>query len=188
MGIFIAAMAALGTFNPEDNPALVNQDMFKGPSAKRIQVMQKIIGSVTTIGAAILRHRAGQPFVKPDPSLGYAENFLHMLWHPKPIDKRLARALEVLFILHADHEMNCSTATIRHVGSSLVDPYAAVAGATAALYGPLHGGANEAVVRMLDQIKEADKVAEFVDGVKNRKRKLMGFGHRIYKNYDPSGF
>jgi citrate synthase len=120
--------------------------MFKGPSAKRTMVIQKIIGKVTTIGAAILRHRAGQPFLAPNPNLGYAENFLNMLWHPKPVDPRLARALEVLFILHADHEMNCSTAAIRHIGSSLVDPYSAVAGATAALYGPLHGGANEGEV------------------------------------------
>ena len=135
------------------------------------------------------RHRIGRPYNLPQNNLSYTENFLYMLDHlsepsykPNP---KLARALDVLFILHAEHEMNCSTAVMRHIGSSLVDPYSAVAGAASALYGPLHGGANEAVVRMLEDIGTVDQVPAFIQAVKDRQRKLMGFGHRVYKNFDP---
>ncbi|KAI9027828.1 citrate synthase-like protein [Hyaloraphidium curvatum] len=189
MSIFLSTVGSLGAFNPQANPAFRGQDLFRFPSEFRSQTMMKIVGQVMTIGAAILRHRAGKPINEPIPELSLAENFLHMWWHnsgsPKPVHPGLARALDVLFILHADHEMNCSTAAIRHVGSSLVDPYSAVAGATAALYGPLHGGANEAVVRMLESIGNVKNVPEFIEGVKQKKKKLMGFGHRIYKNFDP---
>lgn len=135
------------------------------------------------------RHRIGRGYNKPQNHLSYTENFLFMLdrlsedgYRPNP---KLAKALDVLFILHADHELNCSTAVMRHIGSSLVDPYSAVAGAASALYGPLHGGANEAVVRMLEDIGSVDNVPNFIAAVKKREKKLMGFGHRVYKNFDP---
>jgi citrate synthase len=135
------------------------------------------------------RHRIGRQYNVPQNNLSYTENFLYMLdrlseenYKPNP---KLARALDVLFILHADHELNCSTAAMRHIGSSLVDPYSAISGAAAALYGPLHGGANEAVLRMLEEIGSVEKIPVFLEEVKQRKRKLFGFGHRVYKNYDP---
>jgi citrate synthase len=141
-----------------------------------------------TLAAWAYRHSMGLPYVYPDNELSYSENFLSMLFKMentyKP-DPRLAKALDVLFILHADHEQNCSTNAVRAVGSSGVDPYSAVAAGVAALYGPLHGGANEAVLRMLRRIETADNIPAFLEGVKNRDEKLMGFGHRVYKNYDP---
>jgi citrate synthase len=141
-----------------------------------------------TLAAWAYRHSMGLPYVYPDNELSYSENFLSMLFKMentyKP-DPRLAKALDVLFILHADHEQNCSTNAVRSVGSSGVDPYSAVAAGVAALYGPLHGGANEAVLRMLRRIETADNIPDFLEGVKNREEKLMGFGHRVYKNYDP---
>ena len=128
-------------------------------------------------------------FNPPKSDLSYVENFLYMLDSLAEPEYRphlvLVEALETLFIIHAEHEMNCSTAAMRHIGSTLVDPYSAIAGATAALYGPLHGGANEAVLAMLEEIGSVDKVKEFIEQVKRREKKLMGFGHRIYKNYDP---
>jgi citrate synthase len=142
-----------------------------------------------TLGAWSFRHAQGKPYVYPDNDLSYTENFLSMLFKMSEQkydpDPRLSKALEVLFILHADHEQNCSTNAVRSVGSSDVDPYSAVSAGIAALYGPLHGGANEAVLRMLKRIGTKDKVPAFIEGVKNGDERLMGFGHRVYKNYDP---
>jgi len=188
MGMFISSIAAMGTFYPESNPALQGQGVFNNEKTRNKQIV-RLIGKVATIAACSYRHRVGRPFNEPDSTLGYTENFLYMLdrlqesaYRPNP---RLARALDIMFILHADHELNCSTAAMRHIGSSLTDPYTALAGAAAALYGPLHGGANEAVIRMLEEIGTVDKIPEFIEGVKNKTRKLMGFGHRVYKSYDP---
>jgi citrate synthase len=142
-----------------------------------------------TLAAFAYRHNLGLPYVYPDNDLDYPGNFLSMMFKMTELkydpDPRLSRALDVLWILHADHEQNCSTNAVRGVGSSQVDPYSAVAAGVAALYGPLHGGANEEVLRMLDRIGSVDNIPGFLDGVKNRKEKLMGFGHRVYKNYDP---
>jgi citrate synthase len=142
-----------------------------------------------TLGAWAFRHAQGKPYVYPDNELTYTENFLSMLFKMSEQeydpDPRLSKALEVLFILHADHEQNCSTNAVRSVGSSQVDPYSAVSAGIAALYGPLHGGANEAVLKMLKRIGTKDKIPAFIEGVKNGDEKLMGFGHRVYKNYDP---
>lgn len=149
----------------------------------------RILGKAPTVAAAAYRHRIGRPHNLPQNHLDYTENLLYMMDKLAESDYRpnsvLARALDVMFILHADHEMNCSTAAMRHIASSRVDPYSAVTGAAAALYGPLHGGANEAVLIMLQQIATVDKVPQFLEQVKAKKEKLMGFGHRIYKNYDP---
>ncbi|MGB2869979.1 MAG: citrate synthase [Bacteroidota bacterium] len=181
MGIFVSTLAALSTFYPEAKKVL-------DPEVRQKQIW-RLIGKVPTIAAFAYRHSLGMPYVYPDNDLSYAENFLSMMfkvaepkYKPQPA---LARALEVLFILHADHEQNCSASAMRSVGSSQVDPYCAAAGAAAALYGPLHGGANEAVLRMLDEIGTKDKVPAFIKDVKDGKGKLMGFGHRVYKNYDP---
>jgi len=152
--------------------------------------IHRIIGTVATIAAYSYRHRIGRPYVDPTTrGLSYCENFLYMLdklsekdYKPHPV---LVRALDILFILHADHEMNCSTAAMRHLASSGVDVYTAIAGSAGALYGPLHGGANEAVLRMLERIGTKDKIPEFIEQVKNKKALLFGFGHRVYKNYDP---
>lgn len=148
-----------------------------------------MLGKVITIAANSYRHRIGKPFNEPVNHLTYTENFLYMLdrlsennYMPNP---RLAKILDVLFMLHADHELNCSTAAMRHLTSSGVDVYSCLAGATGALYGPLHGGACEAVLRMLDSIGSVENIPQFIEDVKNRKKKLMGFGHRVYKNYDP---
>lgn len=149
----------------------------------------RILGKAPTIAAANYRHRIGRPFNLPRNDLDYAENFLYMMDRLSENDYKsnavLTKALDVMFILHADHEMNCSTAAMRHIGSSRVDPYSAVAGASAALYGPLHGGANEAVLDMLIQIGKVENVQPFLASVKNKEKKLMGFGHRVYRNYDP---
>ncbi|MEK6566654.1 MAG: citrate synthase [Bacteroidota bacterium] len=181
MGIFVSTLAAMSTFYPEAKKVL-------DPEVRRKQVW-RLIGKVPTIAAWAYRHSIGLPYVYPDNDLSYTENFLAMMYKVAELkykpDPALAKALEVLFILHADHEQNCSANAMRSVGSSQVDPYCAAAGAAAALYGPLHGGANEAVLRMLDEIGSKDKVPAFVKEVKDGKGKLMGFGHRIYKNYDP---
>ncbi len=148
----------------------------------------RMIAKMTTMAAFAYRHSLGLPYVYPDNELNYSENFLSMLKKMETTfqpDPRLAKALDVLFILHADHEQNCSTNAVRSVGSSDVDPYSAVAAGVAALYGPLHGGANEAVLRMLRRIESTENIPDFLEGVKNREEKLMGFGHRVYKNYDP---
>ena len=149
----------------------------------------RMIAKMPTLAAFAYRHQLGLPYVYPDNDLWYTGNFLSMLYRMTEVqyepDPRLERALDVLWILHADHEQNCSTATVRAVGSSQVDPYSAVAGGIAALYGPLHGGANEAVLRMLDRIETVENIPDFLQGVKDKEEKLMGFGHRVYKNYDP---
>jgi len=189
MGMLISSMAALSTFYEEANPALSGANLYlKDPNIRNKQIF-RILGKVATIAACAYRHRIGRPYNNPVNHLGYTENFLYMMdrlsetdYRPHPV---LAKALDIMFILHADHEMNCSTAAMRHVSSSLVDPYTAVAAAAGALYGPLHGGANEAVLRMLQEIKTKENIPSFLQDVKDRKRRLMGFGHRIYKNYDP---
>ncbi|MGH9524868.1 MAG: citrate/2-methylcitrate synthase, partial [Terriglobales bacterium] len=149
----------------------------------------RLIAKIPTIAAYSYRHSVGFPFIYPDNDLSFTENFMNMLWRmvePKyTAHPAMSRALDILFILHADHEQNCSAAAMRAVGSSLPDPYLAAAGAAAALAGPLHGGANEEVLRMLDEIGEARHIPDFIKQVKEGKRKLMGFGHRVYKNYDP---
>jgi citrate synthase len=181
MGMLVSTIGALSTFYPD--AAQIN-DL----ESRRLQT-RRLIGKVPTLAAFAYRHTRGLPYVYPDNSLSYTGNFLSMLFRmtereykPNPT---LERALDVLFILHADHEQNCSANAMRSVGSSQVDPYSAVAAATAALYGPLHGGANEAVIRMLVEIGSPKNVPEFIKGVKEGKRRLMGFGHRVYKNYDP---
>src|SRR5919106_3855680 len=149
----------------------------------------RLIAKVPTLAAFAYRHNMGLPYVYPDNDLRYPGNFLSMMFRKTESryepDPRLERALDVLFILHADHEQNCSTNAVRGVGSSQVDPYSAVAAGVAALYGPLHGGANEAVLRMLRRIESTDNIPDFLEGVKSREERLMGFGHRVYKNYDP---
>ncbi len=181
MSMLISSVAALSTFYPD---ARVNRD----PGHRELQIY-RLIAKVPTLAAYAYRHSLGRPYVYPDNDLGYAGNFLNMVWKmaetrykPEPV---LERALDVLFILHADHEQNCSTSAMRGVGSSGVDPYSAVAAAAAALYGPLHGGANEAVLRMLRSIGSLGRVPEFIRQVKAGEARLMGFGHRVYKNYDP---
>ena len=181
MGMLLASVGALSTFYPESRN-------LTDTSIRHMQVV-RMIAKMPTLGAWAFRHAQGKPYVYPDNELSYAGNFLAMLFKMSEqkfqADERLIRALEVLFILHADHEQNCSTNAVRSVGSSQVDPYSAVSAGIAALFGPLHGGANEAVLRMLRRIGSADKVPDFIDGVKNGKERLMGFGHRVYKNYDP---
>ena len=149
----------------------------------------RMIAKVPTLAAFAYRHNLGLPYVYPDNDLSYPGNFLSMMFKMTEVkyepDPRLERALDVLWILHADHEQNCSTSAVRSVGSSEVDPYSAMAAGVAALYGPLHGGANEQVLRMLDRIGTVDNIPDFLQGVKDRKERLMGFGHRVYKNYDP---
>src|SRR5437899_8696530 len=183
MGIFLSTVGALSTLNPDA------KDIFDKSSRQR--QTQRLIAKVPSIAAYAYRHSIGRPYIYPDNDLSFTGNFLNMLfkmtelkYQPNPV---LARALDVLFILHADHEQNCSTSTMRNIGSSHVDPYSALAGAAAALYGPLHGGANEAVLRMLHEIGSVGKVPEFIKRVKagEGKERLMGFGHRVYKSYDP---
>jgi citrate synthase len=181
MGMFISAVAALSTFYPE--AAQVDD-----PENRLLQA-KRLIAKVPTLAAWTYRHSRGLPYVYPDNDLGFAGNFLSMMFRmaePRyAADPVLERALEVLFILHADHEQNCSASAMRSIGSSKVDPYSALAGAAAALYGPLHGGANEAVLRMLAEIGGVRHVPAYVERVKAGEVLLMGFGHRIYKNYDP---
>lgn len=191
MGMIISIISAMSTFHPEANPALTSQGVYKDKVFRNKQI-HRMIGVMPTIAAFAYRRRTGRPYVDPsNPSLnlGYAGNFLYMLdkmseenYRPHPV---LVRAIDILFILHADHELNCSTAGMRHTASSGVDVYTAVAAATASLYGPRHGGANEAVLNMLSSIGKVENVPAFVDKVKKREVKLMGFGHRVYKNYDP---
>ena len=181
MGMLLASVGALSTFYPESRN-------ISDATSSEMQIV-RLIAKMPTLGAWAFRHAQGKPYVYPDNDLGYAANFLSMLFKMSErrfeADERLIRALEVLFILHADHEQNCSTNAVRSVGSSQVDPYSAVAAGIGALFGPLHGGANEAVLKMLRRISSVDNVPEFIDGVKNGKERLMGFGHRVYKNYDP---
>jgi len=181
MGMVISTIAALSTFY---NDA---KDIFSEDSRRK--QTYRLIGKMPTIAAFSYRHTLGMPYIYPDNDLSYPGNFLNMLFRTSETRYRpnptLERALDILFILHADHEQNCSTNTVRGVGSSHVDPYSATAAAIAALYGPLHGGANEEVVRMLHEIGSVQKVPEFIKRVKAGETKLMGFGHRVYKNYDP---
>jgi citrate synthase len=180
MGILIGVCAALSTLYKDASDV-------KSAQSRRLQ-MVRLIGKMPTIAAFAYRHSLGQRVTYPDNRASYTGNFLKMLfdvggdWQSHPV---LERALEVLFILHADHEQNCSTNAMRAVTSSQVDPFSGVAAATAALYGPLHGGANEAVLRMLSEIGSVAKIPEFIKSVKAGERRLMGFGHRVYKNYDP---
>jgi citrate synthase len=182
MGVFLSTVAALSTDYPDAKQVL-------DADSRRLQT-RRLIAKAPTIGAHVYRHGLGLPYVETDDALGYMANFLHMLfrrddetYRPQPV---LERALEVLFILHADHEQNCSTHAMRGIGSSQADPFSALAGAAAALYGPLHGGANEAVLLMLEEIGSVSAVPGFIDAVKRGDgRRLMGFGHRVYKSYDP---
>src|SRR5271169_1519781 len=181
MGMFISTVAALSTVYPESRDV-------HDPEVRKLQI-RRLIGKVPTIAAYTYRHSLGYPYVYPDNDLNYAENFMNMLWRmvePKyNANPVLSRALDILFILHADHEQNCSTNVMRAVGSSQADPYVSVAAAAAALSGPLHGGANEEVLKMLDEIGTKNRVPAYIEQVKAGHGKLMGFGHRIYKNYDP---
>src|ERR671914_1832656 len=181
MGMLMATVSALSTFYPTANN-------IKDPENRHLQIT-RLIAKMPTLGAFAYRHQQGKPYVYPDNALSYTANFLAMLFKMSEptyqADPRLVHALEVLFILHADHEQNCSTNAVRSVGSSQVDPYSAVAAGIGALYGPLHGGANEAVLRMLRRIERRENVPDFIAGVKDGKERLMRFGHRVYKNYDP---
>jgi citrate synthase len=181
MGMLISSVAAMSTLYPKAKNV-------EDPAVREKQIW-RILGMIPTIAAFAYRHRIGRPFNYPDNSLSYTANLLYMMDYMNQrnytVNPVLSRALDVLFILHADHEQNCSTATMRGVGSSRVDPYCALAAAAAALYGPLHGGANEAVLHMLQQIGTVAAVPAFIERVKKGETRLMGFGHRIYKNYDP---
>ena len=181
MGMFISTVAALSTVYPEARNV-------HDPEVRKLQIY-RLIGKVPTIAAYTYRHGLGFPYVYPDNDLSYAENFMNMLWkmvEPKyQANPALARALDILFILHADHEQNCSANAMRAVGSSQADPFVATAAAAAALSGPLHGGANEEVLKMLDEIGSKENIPAYIERVKAGQVKLMGFGHRIYKNYDP---
>jgi citrate synthase len=181
MGMVISGVAALSTFYPEAKEV-------HDPAVRWEQIV-RLIAKMPTLSAYAFRHHRGLPYVYPENELSYTANFLNMLFRigtrdykPSPV---LERALDVLFILHADHEQNCSATAMRVIGSSDADPYSALAGAMGALYGPLHGGANEAVLRMLNRIGSVDNIPSFMEGVKRREERLMGFGHRVYKAYDP---
>ena len=182
MGMMVSAVSALSTFYPEAKDV-------RDPAVRWDQIV-RLVAKMPTMAAYAYRRLRGLPYIHPENKLSYTSNFLNMLFRieakgdeePNPV---LERALDVLFILHADHEQNCSTTTMRAIGSSGTDPYSALAGAMAALYGPLHGGANEAVLRMLQRIGTLDNVPGFIEGVKTKKERLMGFGHRVYKAYDP---
>jgi citrate synthase len=181
MGMLLASVGALSTFYPE-------ADAIHDHEIRYLQVI-RLLAKMPTLAAFSYRHNRGMPYVYPDNDLSYPGNFLSMIYKVAELkygpDPRLEHALDVLFILHADHEQNCSTSAVRSVGSSQVDPYSAVAAGIAALYGPLHGGANEAVLRMLRRIERKENIPGFIEGVKNGDEKLMGFGHRVYKNFDP---
>jgi citrate synthase len=181
MAMLMSTVAALATVYPESRN-------IADPENRTLQIV-RLLAKMPTIAAYSYRHHLGFPYVYPDNDFSYSENFMNMLWkmmEPKyAANAILSRALDILFILHADHEQNCSTNTMRAVGSSQADPYLSVAASIAALSGPLHGGANQQVLEMLDEIGSKDKVGDFVKQVKEGHRKLMGFGHRVYKNYDP---
>lgn len=182
MGILVGTLGALSTFYPDAKNV-------KDTASRRLQIY-RLIAKIPTIAAFAYRHSQGWAYIDPSNDLSYAENFLSITFRPSissryEVNSELARALDVLFVLHADHEQNCSTSAMRAVGSSLADPFSCAAAAAAALYGPLHGGANEAVVRMLEEIGSVDKIPAIIEEVKAGKRRLMGFGHRVYRNYDP---
>ncbi len=181
MGMLISTVAALSTFYPEAKEV--------GCKENRMLQAKRLIAKVPTLAAFTYRHSQGHPYNYPKNDLSYTENFLHMMFkmtdNPYTPEPALVRALDILFILHADHEQNCSASVMRAIGSSDADPYSALAGAAAALYGPLHGGANEAVLKMLNEIGDLKNVPDYIDRVKKGEMRLMGFGHRVYKNYDP---
>jgi citrate synthase len=181
MGMLVASVGALSTFYPDANK--IHDERIRA-----IQII-RLLAKMPTLAAFAFRHNMGQPYVYPDNDLDYAGNFLGMMYKMTELkyepDPRLERALDVLFILHADHEQNASTSAVRSVGSTQVDPYSAVAAGVAALYGPLHGGANEQALRMLARIEKVENIPDFLEGVKAGNERLMGFGHRVYKNYDP---
>ncbi|MGD9854362.1 MAG: citrate synthase [Planctomycetaceae bacterium] len=181
MGMLVSMVAALSTFYPLAKSVRRHEN--------RMLQVKRLIAKVPTISAFTYRHSQGHPYTYPNNQLSYTANFLNMMLkmtdNPYSLDPTLVRALDILFILHADHEQNCSTSVMRAIGSSEADPYSALAGAAAALYGPLHGGANEAVLRMLNEIGDVKKVPDYIDRVKKGEMRLMGFGHRVYKNYDP---
>jgi len=181
MGMLLASTGALSTFYPDAN-------RIKDEEIRYLQII-RLLAKMPTLAAFAFRHNMGQPYVYPDNDLSYAGNFLSMMYKMTELkyqpDPRLERALDVLFILHADHEQNCSTNAVRSVGSSQVDPYSAIAAGVAGLYGPLHGGANEQALRMLERIGTVENIPDFLAGVKEGQERLMGFGHRVYKNYDP---
>ena len=181
MAMLVSTVAALSTVYPDAKNV--------HDPANRLLQIKRLIGKMPSIAAMSYRHNVGFPYVYPDNELTYPENFMNMLWkivEPKyAANPVIARALDILFVLHADHEQNCSTNAMRAVGSSHPDPYLAIASAAAALSGPLHGGANEEVLRMLDEIGSKDNVPAYMKKIKEGKGKLMGFGHRVYKNYDP---
>ena len=181
MGILVSTLAGLSTVYPEAKN-------IHDPVNREKQII-RLIAKMATLAAYSYRHRRGHPYVYPDNDLSYPENFMNMLWRmtePKYVASPvIARALDVLFILHADHEQNCSSTTMRVIGSAQTDPYLSMAGAAAALAGPLHGGANEEVLRMLDEIDSVKNIPAYIKRVKEGEIKLMGFGHRVYKNYDP---
>jgi citrate synthase len=181
MGMLVASVGALSTFYPDAN-------QIHDPENRMAQII-RLLAKMPTLAAFAFRHNMGQPYVYPDNDLDYASNFLGMMYKMTELkyepDPRLSRALDVLFILHADHEQNASTSAVRGVGSTQVDPYSAIAAGVAALYGPLHGGANEAALRMLQRIESVENIPSFLEGVKAGNERLMGFGHRVYKNYDP---
>jgi len=189
MGMMSTLMATLSTYYPEANPAYVGANIYKDKKVRNTHIYN-LIGCAPAIAAACYRHKAGKPINQPNEDLGYVENFLYMM-DKNPSDKdyrphpKIVRAMEVLFILHAEHELNCSTAAIRHMTSSQADVYTSTAGAVTALYGPRHGGANEAVLKMLESIGKKENIPQFIQDVKAKKKMLMGFGHRVYKNYDP---
>ena len=181
MGMLLAATGALSTFYPD-------AVQVKDADLRHIQII-RMLAKMPTLAAFSYRHNMGQPYVYPDNDLSYAGNFLSMMYKMTELkyepDPRVERALDVLFILHADHEQNASTSSVRAVGSTQVDPYSAVAAGVAALYGPLHGGANEQALRMLNRVGSVENIPDFLEGVKRGDERLMGFGHRVYKNYDP---
>ena len=179
MGMFVSGIAALGTFYDGAKD-------IEDPASRKHQTM-RLIAKAPTLAAMMYRFSVGLPFNQPDNDLSYAANFLNMMWKigDYEVDPALERAMDILFILHADHEQNCGTTAMRVIGSSHADPYSSAAGAAAALYGPRHGGANEAVIRMLTDIGSIDNVPAFVESVKQGEGRLMGFGHRVYKNFDP---
>ncbi|MBH28108.1 MAG: citrate (Si)-synthase [Chloroflexi bacterium] len=181
MGMLIGTIAAMSTLHPDA------KDIHNNTS--RQKQIWRLLGKLPTVAAFAYRRRIGRPYNYPDSSLGYTENLLYMMDYMNQSDYQvnptLAKALDVLFILHADHEQNCSTSVMRNIGSSYADPCSAMSGAAAALYGPLHGGANEAVLRMLTEIGSLDEIPGYINQVKDGKFRLMGFGHRVYKNYDP---
>jgi citrate synthase len=181
MGILVGTVGALSTFYPDAKK-------IEDPDVRHLNII-RLIAKMPTIAAFAYRHSIGMRYAYPDNDLSFAGNFLNMMWKTTELkyepDPVLVDAMDKLFILHADHEQNCSTTTMRTVGSSDTDPYSAAAGAVAALYGPKHGGANEAVLRMLEEIGSTGAIPEYIDAVKRGEFRLMGFGHRVYKNYDP---